>query len=129
MILDIIAAVLLVSGGAFCFVAGLGLVRMPDVYLRMHAATKAGTLGAGLILAGAAVHFAEPGTEIRALINIVFLVITAPVAAHMIGRTAYRTGVAMWEGSTVDEWDGRVPPGGDRMKTQTETAQQERSTK
>lgn len=129
MILDTVAAVLLVTGGAFCFVAGLGLVRLPDVYLRMHAATKAGTLGAGLILAGAAVHFAEPGTEIRAFITIVFLVITAPVAAHMIGRTAYRSGVAMWKGSTVDEWAGRVPPGGDRPKSQREMAQHERSTK
>lgn len=120
MILDIVAAVLLVAGGAFCFIAGLGLVRMQDVYLRMHAATKAGTLGAGLILAGVAVHFAEPGTDIRALIAILFLVITAPVAAHMIGRTAYRSRVPLWEGSTVDEWDGQVPPRGDRSPTQHE---------
>lgn len=120
MVLDIISAVLLVTGGAFCFVAGLGLVRLQDVYLRMHAATKAGTLGAGLILAGVAVHFADLGTEIRALVTIVFLVITAPVAAHMIGRTAYKSGVPMWERSTVDEWDGRIPPGGDRVPAQYE---------
>lgn len=120
MVLDIIAAVLLVSGGAFCFVAGLGLVRLQDVYLRMHAATKAGTLGAGLILAGAAVHFADPGSELRALITIVFLVITAPVAAHMIGRTAYKSGVPMWEGSTLDEWDERVPPRAEPPPSQSE---------
>ena len=120
MVLDIIVAVLLVSGGAFCFIAGLGLVRMQDVYLRMHAATKAGTLGAGLILAGVAVHFAELGTEIRALVAIVFLVITAPVAAHMIGRNAYRSGVPMWEGSTIDEWDGQVPPRADPSSTHSE---------
>lgn len=123
MILDIVAAVLLVAGGAFCFIAGLGLIRMRDVYLRMHAATKAGTLGAGLILAGVAVRFAEPGTDIRALIAILFLVITAPVAAHMIGRTAYKSRVPMWEESTIDEWDGRVPPRGDRSPTQHERNQ------
>ncbi len=120
MILDIIVAVLLVSGGAFCFVAGLGLVRMQDVYLRMHAATKAATLGTGLILAGVAVYFAEVATEIRALIAIVFLVITAPVAAHMIGRTAYKNRVPMWEGTTIDEWDGQVPPRADPSPTHSE---------
>jgi multicomponent Na+:H+ antiporter subunit G len=124
MIMDIVVAVLLVSGGAFCFVAGLGLLRLQDVYLRMHAATKAGTLGAGLILVGVAVHFGELGIDIRALLAIAFLVITAPVAAHMIGRTAYRSRVAMWEGSTVDEWEGRVPRAGDPAPTQ-----HERSTK
>jgi multicomponent Na+:H+ antiporter subunit G len=120
MIMDIVVAVLLVSGGAFCFVAGLGLLRLQDVYLRMHAATKAGTLGAGLILVGVAVHFGELGIDIRALLAIAFLVITAPVAAHMIGRTAYRSRVAMWEGSTVDEWEGRVPRAGDASSTEHE---------
>lgn len=120
MIADIAVAVLLISGGAFCFIAGLGLVRMPDVYIRMHAATKAGTLGTGLILAGVAVYFAEPGTVIRALVAIVFLVITAPVAAHMIGRTAYKTGVPLWEGSTVDEWDGRARQSADPAAMQNE---------
>ena len=86
----------------------------------MHAATKAGTLGAGLILVGVAVHFGELGTDIRALLAIAFLVITAPVAAHMIGRTAYRSRVAMWEGSTVDEWEGRVPRAGDAASTPPE---------
>ena len=55
-----------------------------------------------------------------ALIAILFLVITAPVAAHMIGRTAYKSRVPLWEGSTVDEWDGEVPPRGDRSPTQHE---------
>jgi multicomponent Na+:H+ antiporter subunit G len=120
MIVDMAVAVLLLAGGALCFIAGLGLVRMRDVYLRMHAATKAGTLGAGLILAGVAVYFAEPGTVIRAVIAIAFLVITAPVAAHMIGRTAYKTGVPMWEGSTMDEWEERVPQSADAAPTQHE---------
>ncbi len=119
MIGDIVVAILLISGGAFCFVAGLGLVRMQDVYLRMHSATKAGTLGAGLILAGVAVHFAEFGTDTRAVLAIVFLVITAPVAAHMIGRTAYKSRVPMWEGSEIDEWDGQVAPRTDGATTQT----------
>jgi len=117
---DYVTALLLVSGGAFSCIAGLGLVRMPDVYIRMHAATKAGTLGAGLILAAVAVHFADVGVAIRALAAVAFLLITAPVAAHMIGRAAYRTGVPLWEGSIVDEWEGRLPQGAEPVITQQE---------
>jgi len=119
---EYVTALLLVSGGAFACIAGLGLVRMPDVYIRMHAATKAGTLGTGLILAAVAVHFADAAVAIRALAAIVFLLITAPVAAHMIGRAAYRTGVPLWEGSIIDEWQGRV-----RQSPSQSAAQQERS--
>jgi multicomponent Na+:H+ antiporter subunit G len=101
---DLVTALFLVVGGLFACIAGIGLVRMPDVYIRMHAATKAGTLGAGLTLAAAAVHSADIGVELRAVLAILFLMITAPVAAHMIGRAAYRTGVPLWKTSVVDEW-------------------------
>lgn len=101
---DLATAVCLVGGGVFAFVAALGLLRMPDVFIRMHAATKAGTLGVGLIMAAVAIHFGEAGVLIRAVAGIAFLIITAPVAAHLIGRAAYREGVAMWEGTVIDEW-------------------------
>ena len=107
---DLMVIGLLVGGGLFAAIAGLGLLRMPDVYIRMHAATKAGTLGAGLILAAVAVHFAEAGITVRALAAIAFLMITAPVAAHLIGRAAYRTGVPLWEGSVIDEWARKPAP-------------------
>lgn len=119
---EYLTAFLLVSGGAFAFIAGLGLVRMRDVYIRMHAATKAGTLGAGLILAGVAVHFAEPGVVIRALAAIAFLMLTAPVAAHMIGRAAYRAGVPLWKGSVADEWREQL-----MQRTASPTTEQKRS--
>ena len=117
---EYVTALLLVSGGGFACIAGLGLVRMPDVYIRMHAATKAGTLGTGLILAAVAIHFADAGVAIRTLAAIAFLLITAPVAAHMIGRAAYRTGVPLWEGSIVDEWEGRLPQGAGHVTTKQE---------
>ena len=101
---EFVTALLLVSGGVFAFVAGLGLVRMPDVYIRMHAATKAGTLGVGLILVAAAVHGGEAGMAVRAIAAILFLMTTAPVAAHLIGRAAYLGGVPLWRGSVADEW-------------------------
>ena len=101
---DIITGVLLLTGALFVFVAALGLVRMPDVYIRMHAATKAGTLGAMLVLAAAAVHGADLGITARAVAAIAFLLTTAPVAAHLIGRAAYLGGVPLWSGSVADEW-------------------------
>jgi multicomponent Na+:H+ antiporter subunit G len=91
-----IVSVLIVLGGFFCFVAGLGILRLPDVLIRMHASTKAGTLGSGLILAAVAVFFGDLPTIARAVAAILFLLLTAPVAAHMIGRAAFRQGVPLW---------------------------------
>ena len=64
--------------------------------MRMHASTKAGTLGSGLILAAVAVYFADTATISRAVATILFLLMTAPVAAHMIGRAAFRSGITLW---------------------------------
>jgi multicomponent Na+:H+ antiporter subunit G len=97
MILEFIMAGLVLLGGFFCVVAGLGVLRLPDVLIRMHASTKAGTLGSGLILAAVAIFFADTATTTRALATILFLLITAPVAAHMIGRAAFRSGIALWK--------------------------------
>ncbi|RIL06713.1 MAG: Na+/H+ antiporter subunit G [Proteobacteria bacterium] len=104
MLRDALTALLLLAGGFFCFVAALGVLRMPDTYIRMHASSKAGTLGCGLVLAAVAVHFGDIGIGSRATIAIAFLLLTAPAGAHMIGRAAYRTGVPLWQRSVVDEW-------------------------
>jgi multicomponent Na+:H+ antiporter subunit G len=97
MIIEFVMAGLIVLGGFFCFVAGLGVLRLPDVLIRMHASTKAGTLGSGLILAAVAIYFADTATTTRAIATILFLLLTAPVAAHMIGRAAFRSGVDLWK--------------------------------
>ncbi|MCG8542824.1 MAG: monovalent cation/H(+) antiporter subunit G [Alphaproteobacteria bacterium] len=101
--IEILVAVLLVLGGFFAFMAALGVVRLPDLLIRMHASTKAGTLGCGLILLALALHFGETGVVTRALATIVFLMVTAPIAAHMIGRAAYHAGVPLWPGTVIDE--------------------------
>ena len=103
---EIITAALVVAGGLFAFAAALGVLRLPDVLIRMHASTKAGTLGCGLILVAVAVYFGETGIIARSVAAIVFLMLTAPVAAHMIGRAAYRTGVPLWKGTVIDELAG-----------------------
>ncbi len=107
---DVIVAFLLLSGGFFSLVAALGVARLPDVFIRMHASTKAGTLGGGLIMAAVAVELWDAGVTARVLAIIAFLLLTAPIAAHIIGRAAYRIGVPLWEGSVVDEWRGRADP-------------------
>ncbi len=98
-----IAAALLLVGSLFCLVAAVGMLRLPDTLIRMHAATKAGTLGTGCILAAEAVAAGELGTTLRAVAVIVFLLLTAPVAAHLIGRAAYHRGIHLFEKTWIDE--------------------------
>lgn len=100
---DFIAAVLLIVGGLAMLLAGVGILRMPDLFMRMQSATKASTLGAGCSLLAVAVHFGELGVTTRALLIIAFLFLTAPVAAHVIARAAYATGVRLWEASLYDQ--------------------------
>lgn len=103
-------AFLLVAGGFFVFVAGLGILRLPDVLIRMHASTKAGTLGSGLIFIGVAVHFGNIEVVSLAGLTIIFLLVTAPVSAHAIARAAYRSDVKLWHRTHLDEWTGKYTP-------------------
>jgi multicomponent Na+:H+ antiporter subunit G len=97
---DVISSVLILLGAALTAAAGIGIVRLPDVFTRMHAATKVGTLGSGLILAGAAVYFGDPSIVLRCVLIIFFLLLTAPIGAHMIGRAALRLGVPVWRSAS-----------------------------
>jgi multicomponent Na+:H+ antiporter subunit G len=94
-------------GALTVLLAAIGFLRMPDFYLRLSVTTKAATLGIGLILLSAAIFFAEVSVGSRVFAIIFFLMLTAPVAAHMIGRTAYFIGTKLWEGSVVDELEGK----------------------
>lgn len=86
----VIVSILAIGGGLFGFFAGLGLVRLNGVLNKMHASTKAGTLGSALTIAAAAVHFGDTSVSVRAIATVLFLLLTAPIAAHMIGRAAAR---------------------------------------
>lgn len=105
--IDLLAGLLLLAGASFMFIAALGVVRMPDLLTRMHATTKAGVLGAGLMLAGVALYFAEAEVLARAIAIVGFTTLTAPVAAHAIGRAGYFVGVPFWEGTLKDELKDR----------------------
>jgi multicomponent Na+:H+ antiporter subunit G len=94
---------LLVLGAFLMFLTGVGLVRMPDIFTRMHAATKSASLGVALLLLAAALVFQEAMVVTKALVTIAFIFLTAPVAASLLGRAAYARKTPLWEGSIVDE--------------------------
>jgi len=102
--IEIVTAVLLVCGGIFAFIASVGMLRLPDTIIRMHAATKAGALGSGLIFVALACYYLELSTTLRALAAVFFLLLTAPVAAHLIGRAAYCSRVNLWHKTWIDEF-------------------------
>lgn len=91
-----VAAILVLLGSAMTVAAGIGVLRLPDVFTRMHAATKVGTLGSGLIMAGAALYFGDPAIVVRCILIVFFLLLTAPIGAHMIGRASLRLGITPW---------------------------------
>lgn len=92
MIREIIGAVLMLGGMAFLLIAAIGVFRLPDPFLRLHASTKAGTLGAGLLVAGVAVSYTEGDLGLTAFLIIIFLFATLPVAGHLLGRAMYVSG-------------------------------------
>ncbi len=96
---------LIASGIACLFVclAGVGVLRLPDVYSRLQASSKAATVGANVALIGCAVHFDSTDVTIRAVALIVFLFLTVPLAAHLIGRAGHIAGAQLEEGAIVDE--------------------------
>jgi multicomponent Na+:H+ antiporter subunit G len=100
---DIASAVLLLAGSVLAVLAGVGLQRFPDVFARIHSATKATTLALVLIVAGAALRIGDPGDAAKLALVAVLQFITAPVAAHMVGRASYRAGTEMSDRTAVDE--------------------------
>lgn len=103
MISHILPAILILFGSVFILLAALGLISMPDLLMRMHAATKAGTLGAGFILIAVAVHFHSAQITIEALLTIAFIFITAPIASHLIARAAYFNNIKLAPETKIDE--------------------------
>lgn len=99
----VVTATLMLIGSAFCLLGAVGMIRMPDLFTRLQAATKTGTLGVGCIMVGVAVHFGDLGISVRALLVVVFLFLTAPIAAHVIARAAYFVAVPLWRRTALDE--------------------------
>ena len=113
---ELLASLFLVAGGAFALMGSIGLARLPDLFMRLHGPTKASTLGVGGFLVASMLHFSslETGLSLHELLVAVFLMITAPVSAHLIARTMiHLTGdegsKAPREGPEKDMKDGNKP--------------------
>ncbi|SMQ60925.1 multicomponent Na+:H+ antiporter subunit G [Devosia lucknowensis] len=94
---------LLVVGALFTLLAAIGVVRLPDLYTRMHAASKAGAVGGGLILLAVAVLSQDAAVSVRAIIGVVFLLLTTPVSAHLLARASYLSGYKPSSETLIDE--------------------------
>jgi len=108
------AVVLALAGALFCAISAFGLIRLPDVYLRSHAATKSAALGVLFVLTGAFLYFwiVDGNVNAKLLLAILFVFLTSPVAGHLNGRAAYRSGVKLWKGSVRDDFKPVLENGG-----------------
>ncbi|WHT37955.1 MULTISPECIES: monovalent cation/H(+) antiporter subunit G [Myroides] len=100
---DLLIMILSTLGAIFILIASIGIFRMPDFYTRLSITIKAATLGIGCILGAAAIHFSEFSITTKVFAIVFFLFITSPVAAFLIARTAYMTGIKLWNKSVTDE--------------------------
>jgi multicomponent Na+:H+ antiporter subunit G len=103
MFSNVLVSLLMLAGAGFMLLAAIGMVRFPDLFSRMQSSTKAGTLGAGCVLAAVALDRADAGVTANVGLIIAFLIVTAPTAAHRLARAAYRVGTPLWEGTLSDE--------------------------
>lgn len=105
---EIVLSLFIVTGAFISLLSAIGVIRFADVYLRSHAATKSATLGVLIIVTS--VFLAEwiinGHFSMKLILGIIFVFLTSPVAGHLNGRAAYRSGVPLWSKSVRDDWKG-----------------------
>ena len=102
---ETLAYIFIVIGLAFDLFGCLGLLRLPDVYNRLQAATKCVTLGTCSILFGLVLFKGASAAGIKAILCIIFILLTSPVSAHALARGAHKSGVKLWKGSVCDKYE------------------------
>lgn len=90
-------------GTLFALLAAIGIIRMPDTFLRISVNTKAATLGVGLLIAASAIYFADLAITTRVLAIIIFIFLTAPIGGHLLGRTGYFIGNKLCDQTHIDD--------------------------
>jgi monovalent cation/proton antiporter MnhG/PhaG subunit len=106
-----LSSLCLIAGAALCLLAAAGVLRLPDFFMRMHAATKAGVVGCGLMLIGVGLADGTAATWVKIAIALIFLLLTTPVAGHLLGRAAYVGGAPLWKGTAGDALHRVLPRG------------------
>ncbi|WP_409524340.1 monovalent cation/H(+) antiporter subunit G [Nitrincola sp. MINF-07-Sa-05] len=122
--IDILIMITMLGSAVFMLLAALGILRLPDLPTRMHASTKAGALGAILVMFAVSLHFADGVVVAKSIAVVLFILITAPVAAHAIGRAGYFVGVPLWEGTVKDDLKESYDPETHRLYSGLETPEQ-----
>lgn len=110
-ILQWVAVAVMFVGALFMLIAAIGIVRMPDLFTRMQAATKTGTAGAGCVLIGTALFMMDTQATSKAILVVAFLFLTAPVAAHMLARAGYLVEIPLSPQTRIDELKARFGKG------------------
>jgi multicomponent Na+:H+ antiporter subunit G len=105
MVSNLIVDILIVLGTFFILLAAIGTLRFPDLYLRMHASTKASSLGLSLLLLGVIIKFPIFSIIIKSILIVLIIFITAPLAGHMISRVGHLLKVPKWKGTLKDDLD------------------------
>ncbi len=122
--IELASAAVIIIGVLFILISAIGVVRLPDFYIRVSAITKAATLGVACIMVGVAIYFNDVDVALKASAIFVFLLITSPIAAHIIGRAAYEDGVPLWKKTAFDEFrdfrEGKIGKKEDEKKKNKE---------
>lgn len=105
IVLEWLTAVLLLIGSSLALLAAVGVLRFPDTFTRMQASSKASTLGLACLLAGTALQFSDVAVLARLGSIAAFVMLTAPLSAHVVARVALRRGTPLWEGTVLNEYD------------------------
>jgi multicomponent Na+:H+ antiporter subunit G len=101
--MTVVAAILIVIGALLSVLGAVGLLRFPDLFTRLHAASKAGAPGVGLILLGSGLASADPATILKGLVGVLFLILVTPISAHLLARAALSSGVKPVPGTSIDK--------------------------
>jgi multicomponent Na+:H+ antiporter subunit G len=117
VIIEILVSFFIVFASIFMVLAAIGLLKFPDLPIRMHATTKSGVFATCLIMIAVALYFRQTDITARVIAIITFILITAPVAAHAIGRAAYFAGVPLWPGTIKDELGDYYSPEPDSINS------------
>ncbi|MFN4010599.1 MAG: monovalent cation/H(+) antiporter subunit G [Pannonibacter sp.] len=115
-LVDILVGLTLIIGALFALLAAVGVLRLPDVYSRMHAASKAGTVGSGLLLIALALDAGQLDVTTRAIAGVLFFLLTAPISAHLLAKAAFAAGYPTCASSRQD-WVKELQGKGSKRKT------------
>ena len=111
MIVDALIIFFSGVGVLFILIASIGIVRMPDFYLRLSVTVKASTLGVGFVLLSTVLYFGDLAVATKALAIVFFLFLTSPISAQLLGRISYFSGIPLWKNSVLDDLKGQYERG------------------